>query len=159
MGIIAGVTLALILLVGCQKPKIVKTVEVKYDTVRTTKFDTVREVLQGGEKVITVVRKDTFYITKTHIETVYEKCNDRTERIKAKFDYKTERDSLETILKLERENTKQKRDSGQQVVRINNSDNKKEIKQTRIENRSKWWLWLLIGLILGFFVHRNLITV
>ena len=159
MGIIAGVTLALILLVGCQKPKIVKTVEVKYDTVRTTKFDTVREVLQGGEKVITIVRKDTFYITKTHIETVYEKCNDRTERVQARLNHKTKRDSLETLVELKEEQSKQKRDSGQQVVKINDSDNKKEIKQTRIENRSKWWLWLLIGLILGFFVHRNLITV
>ena len=83
------------------------------------------------------------------LEKIYEKCNDKTERVRARFDYKTKADSLETILKLERENTKQQKHTGQQTV-----------KQARIENRGWFWTWVfvIVAFILGFIVHRNIFS-
>jgi hypothetical protein len=156
VGVILLIALTVLLTTCHQKVNPIQ-IKTKVDTITQVKYqmDTIKLVRQDTI-ILEITKTKTEYITIHKDSIVYEKCNDRTERVKARLDYKAERDSLEAVIKLEREKSKQEKYSGQQAVKINKQDNKAKVKETRIENRSRWWLWLLIGIVLGIFIHRKI---
>lgn len=118
------------------------TIEYKTDTLQINRIDTVKVKVKNDTVYITLKEIET--VIKTITNTVYEKCNDRTERIKARFDYKTERDSLRTIIEKQKIASREKIRTGQQ-----------EITKTKVERRNNNFWYLIIGLIIGFFISRK----
>ena len=101
------------------------------DTVTITNSDTITTI---------VTKNDTTYITNTvtktvQLEPIVEVKTRWQVKTETKYKYKTVKvenkamlDSLNKVIKLERQTTK----------------------QVRAENRSRWWLWLLIGFGLAY---------
>ena len=78
-------------------------------------------------------------------------------RIQLKFDHKKFKDSLKSIETRFKLSQKRFKDS-LRFASINvRSDNKKAVKQAKIEKRtSLWWLWLLIGFCLNYLLKLAL---
>lgn len=140
---ILKLTVALLLLIGCSTPKGLERRSERLKIAHEKKGvyipkDTVRQI----DTLETIeYRNDTVILTRSIIKTlepVIEYKTKREVRYETKYKYKTVKvenramvDSLQLVLRQERQKTK----------------------QTRIENRkSKWWLWLLIGIAIGFLL-------
>ena len=120
---------------GCNRKVYTKTV-VQRDTLFqvVTSHDTVMQIGKDSIAYYTIHRIDT--VIKTVTVTVKENCETRYQ---TKFEYKTTRD---TVRIREKEETKR-----------NKQDNKTQVKEARIENRNRWWLWLIIGIAIGFLIR------
>jgi hypothetical protein len=101
--------------------------------------------------------RDTLIEVKTVTNTIYIQP-------KSRFDYKSERDSLRHVLKMEKQATKQARIQSKEDVKKARFKAREAIKKNkqyestlrtkiRRENRSNWWKWLLAGLVLGVLIR------
>lgn len=113
-----------------ERDTIVKTVT-KSDTI--TKIDTVDNVVTITHTVRDTVFTEgqTKYVYKTRYETKQEA---KTERKKAKFKNRYDKKKI-------------KYETKYKIVEV-----KQQAKTERKESRSRWWVWLLVGLAVGFFV-------
>jgi hypothetical protein len=83
--------------------------------------------------------RDTLIEVKTVTNTVYI-------HPKSRFDYKAERDSLRHVLKMEKQATKQARIQARQDIKKAKEYERTKRTEIRVENRSNWWVWLLVGM-------------
>jgi hypothetical protein len=132
-------------------PELIKSISLKKDTIIKgkdliiVKYDTVNQEII---KTVTNYRVDTVRVD--NIITNYipdNSCNEQN-RILRKLNRK-QRDSLNYQLRL----TDKKLQASNDSLKISK---KSEIKQTRIENRNNWWIWLIAGFIIGIFVKKLL---
>lgn len=120
----------------------------KNDTIQITKYiiDSIPVIINDSiiyEKIIREIRFDTIVKNKSiYIERKKTRLELRNEnnlnRLNARLNKRIE--SLELRLK----------------KRTKNSDNRKETKIERINNRSYWWIFLIIGLLCGYFIPKLL---
>ena len=102
------------------------------DTVTITNSDTITTI---------VTKNDTTYITNTVTKTVQ---LEPIVEVKTRWQVKTETKYKYKTVKVE---NKAMVDSLKQVLKLE----RQETKQTRAENHSRWWLWLLIGVVVVWF--------
>lgn len=138
------VCIALLVLTGCDVSKRYKRVRDKAlnkgivipkDTIEVRTSDTIVTTFTRNDTVFTVL-KVTDTITLEPIVEIKTKWQTKYE---TKYKYKT--------IKVE---NKAMIDSLKQVVR----QERQKTKQTKAKNRrSNWWLWLLIGLVVGYLLN------
>jgi hypothetical protein len=101
--------------------------------------------------------RDTLIEVKTVTNTIYIQP-------KSRFDYKSERDSLRHVLKMEKQATKQARIQSKEDVKKARFEAREAIKKNkqhestlrtkiRRENPSNWWKWLLAGMGIGLIIN------
>ena len=94
-------------------------------------------------KIDTLTINDTTYITRTNTIT-NTIIQDGEVRYITKRDRRLERKQAQRIYK----------DSIKIVKLIERQEAKTQRTTVRAENRNRWWLWLLIGFVVGFFVRQ-----
>lgn len=112
------------------------------------KIDTIRDVLTND-----IIRLDTMYRTITEVRQmpIYIRLT-RNER-------RALRDSMQHVENVHKLENKRLKDSLNVMRRVNRNDNRTEVKVEKVVNRkSRWWLWLLIGVGLGVF-RKKLLTI
>jgi len=142
--LLLGLVLVLSLLAfatqSCKSPKLItRTSEtiIKTDTVKT-------EVV----RIDTVKRNDTVFIKET-IEKIKTIENTKTvfvkEECKTKYEIKYE-------YKIIKDTTRIK---AKEKANIERTNAKEKVKTTRINKRNNWWLWLLVGVVIGFVLGKT----
>jgi hypothetical protein len=83
--------------------------------------------------------RDTLIEVKTVTNTVYI-------HPKSRFDYKSERDSLRHVLAMEKQHVKKARLDTREAIKKAKEYERTKRTEIRVENRSNWWVWLLVGM-------------
>jgi len=115
------------------------------DTIEITNIiiDSIPVIINDSivyEKIIRVIKTDT--IIKNNSVFIERKKS----RQEIRYLYKLEKQNNRLNNKIEKLEARLKEKN--ERIRIRN-----ESKNERISNRSKWWIWLIIGLIIGFFLR------
>jgi hypothetical protein len=155
------ITIILVLILSaCSAPwHLQKAIKKQPDIIQVIP-DTVTTLVNFRDTIWTergYIVRDTLIEVKTVTNTIYIQP-------KSRFDYKSERDSLRHVLKMEKEFTKQARIQSKEDVKKARFEAREAIKKNkqyestlrtkiRRENRSNWWKWLLAGLVLGVLIR------
>jgi hypothetical protein len=158
---IKKITIILVLILSaCSAPwHLQKAIKKQPDIIQVIP-DTVTTFVNFRDTIWTergYIVRDTLIEVKTVTNTIYIQP-------KSRFDYKSERDSLRHVLKMEKEFTKQARIQSKEDVKKARFEAREAIKKTkqeeytkrakiRRENRSNWWKWLLVGLVVGLLIR------
>ena len=111
------------------------------DTIKLTKFivDSI-PFLVGDSIIFEKIIREVKYDTVIRTNSIY--IERKKTRQELRLNYKLEKDNLRLTKKVER-----------LELRLNTKTQKKTIKagtkKLRIENRNRWWLWLIIGIFVG----------
>jgi len=135
----------LVILSACSAPwHLQKAIKKQPDIIRVIP-DTVTTWINLQDTIWTergYIVRDTLIEVKTVTNTIYIQP-------KSRHDYKAERDSLRHVLAMEKQATKQARHD----VRKAKSEQRTKRIEIRAQNRSNWWKWLLVGLVVGLLIR------
>jgi hypothetical protein len=90
--------------------------------------------------------RDTLIEVKTITNTIYIQP-------KSRHDYKSERDSLRHVLAMEKQATKQARLDTREAIKKAKEYERTKRTEIRVENRSNWWVWFVVGLVVGLLIR------
>jgi len=140
---------ALVILSACSAPwHLQKAIKKQPDIIQMIP-DTVTTWVNFRDTIWTergYIVRDTLIEVKTVTNTVYI-------HPKSRFDYKAERDSLRHVLKMEKQATKQARIQARQDIKKAKEYERTKRTEIRVENRSNWWVWLLVGFVVGMLIR------
>ena len=147
----------MILVFSCRSPEqLIDRAIKKNPSIEFGKNDTIRVIKYQIDSIPYFINDSIFYekvIREISFDTIIKSKSIFIERKKT-------RQEIRKAYKLESENLRLSKKVEKLELRLSAKTDKKKIKSEtkieRIKNRSKWWIWLIVGIIIGFFLNIGL---